>query len=326
MIVNVTQTTTWTTEHDILARVGNTPLLQARRVGRISPYVRVYAKAEWFNPGGSIKDRAALRIIEDAEQRGQLTPDKILIDATSGNTGIGYAWIAAVKGYRVTLVMPENVTEERKQILQAYGATLLFSPAEEGQDGAIRLVRHIVNQHPHRYFYADQYNNPANWRAHYETTGPEIWRQTHGQITHFVSVLGTTGTFVGVGRYLKHLNPQIRLIGVQPASDEDRVEGMKHLATSIVPGIWDPQLPDEIVYITAEEARAMARRLAREEGWFVGLSAAAAMAAALRVAEELCAGTVVTVLPDSGYKYLSLGIWEPPSPGPKALREQAQGT
>ncbi len=309
MIVDLINETTLKTEQDILAHVGHTPLLRVRRIGKFSPYVSVYAKAEWFNPGGSIKDRAALRIIEDAEQRGLLTPDKILIDATSGNTGIGYAWIAAVKGYRVTLVMPEDVTEERKQILRAYGATLHFSPADEGQDGAIRLVRDIIAQHPHRYFYADQYNNPANWRAHYETTGPEIWQQTQGSITHFVGVLGTTGTFVGVGRYLRTVHPQIRLIGVQPASAQDKVEGMKHLATAIVPGIWDPELPDDIVYVTSDEARTMARRLAREEGWFVGLSAAAAMTAALRVAETLCTGTVVTVLPDSGYKYLSLGIW-----------------
>ncbi len=297
-------------DDNILAQIGNTPLLRLRRLAPTNPRVAVYAKAEWFNPGGSIKDRPALRIIEDAERTGALTPEKTIIDATSGNTGIGYALVAAVKGYRVTLVMPANVSAERKQILRAYGAHIIESDPLEGQDGAIRLVREIVAREPEKYFYADQYNNPANWRAHYETTGPEIWHQTQGRITHFVAGLGTTGTFVGVGRFLKEMNPHIRLIGVQPADELQIIEGLKHLATSIVPGIWDASLADEIIFISADEAWHTARRLAREEGWFVGLSAGAAVAASLRIASMLDEGVVVTVLPDSGVKYLSLGVWE----------------
>ncbi len=292
----------------ILAQIGNTPLLRLQRLAPANPRVAVYAKAEWFNPGGSIKDRPALRIIEEGERSGALTPEKEIIDATSGNTGIGYALVAAAKGYRVTLVMPANVSLERKQILRAYGARIIESDPLEGQDGAIRLVRDIVAREPERYFYADQYNNPANWRAHYETTGPEIWTQTQGRITHFVAGLGTTGTFVGVGRFLKEMNPNVRLVGVQPANELQVIEGLKHLETSIVPGIWDATLADEIVFVEADEALNMARRLAREEGWFVGLSAGAAVAASLHLAETLDEGVIVTVLPDSGVKYLSLGL------------------
>lgn len=294
----------------ILAQVGNTPLLRLRRLAPANPRVQVYAKAEWFNPGGSIKDRPALYIIEEAERQGLLTPDKIIIDATSGNTGIGYALIAAAKGYRVTLVMPANVTEERKQLARAYGAEIIESDPLEGSDGAIRLVRELVAREPDRYFYADQYNNPANWRAHYETTGPEIWVQTQGKVTHFVAGLGTTGTFVGVGRFLREVNPSVQLVGVQPADELQVIEGLKHLPTSIVPGIWDPGLADEIMEVEAQEAWEMARRLAREEGWFVGLSAGANIVAALRVAERLEEGVIVTVLPDAGTKYISLGIWD----------------
>ncbi len=294
----------------ILGQIGNTPLLRLRKLAPVNPRVEVYAKAEWFNPGGSIKDRPALRIIEEAEQAGVLTPDKIIIDATSGNTGIGYALVGAAKGYQVTLVMPGNVTVERKRLARAYGAHIIESDPLEGADGAIRLVRELVARDPERYFYADQYNNPANWRAHYETTGPEIWAQTQGRITHFVAGLGTTGTFTGVGRFLKEMNPNITLVGIQPADELQVIEGLKHLKTSIVPGIWDPALPDQIVEVDTEDVWRMARRLAREEGWFVGLSAGAAILASLQVAAQLDEGLIVTVLPDSGAKYVSLGIWD----------------
>ncbi len=294
----------------ILGQIGNTPLLRLRRLAPANPRVEIYAKAEWFNPGGSIKDRPALRMIEEAERSGLLTPDKTIIDATSGNTGIGYALVGAAKGYRVTLVMPANVTAERKALARAYGATIIESDPLEGTDGAIRLVQEIVAREPDRYYYPDQYNNPANWRAHYETTGPEIWTQTGGRITHFVAGLGTTGTFVGVGRFLREMKPTVRLVGVQPADEIQIIEGLKHLETSIVPGIWDATLPDEIIRVEAYEAWDMARQLARVEGWFVGLSAGAAVAASLKLAERLDEGVIVTVLPDSGNKYVSLGIWD----------------
>ncbi len=294
----------------ILGQIGNTPLLRLQHLAPANSRVAIYAKAEWFNPGGSIKDRPALRIIEEGERTGLLTPDKIIIDATSGNTGIGYALVGAAKGYRVTLVMPANVTVERKRLARAYGAEIIESDPLEGADGAIRLVREQVARHPERYFYADQYNNPANWRAHYETTGPEIWTQTQGRVTHFVAGLGTTGTFIGVGRFLKEMNPDITLVGIQPHDELQVIEGLKHLDTSIVPGIWDPALPDRIIRVEAEDVWKMARRLAREEGWFVGLSAGAAVLASLRLAEELDEGVIVTVLPDSGAKYVSLGVWD----------------
>jgi cysteine synthase B len=297
----------------VLDQIGNTPLLDlealAQRAG-VSPQVGVYAKAEWFNPGGSVKDRAALRIIQAAEASGALTPDKILIDSSSGNTGIAYAMIGAVKGYRVHLVMPANVSAERKALARAYGATLVESDPLEGSDGAIELVRDIVNADPARYFYADQYNNPANWRVHYDTTGPEIWRQTHGQVTHFVAGLGTTGTFVGVGRFLKRMNPSVHLAGVQPEDELQVIEGLKHLETAIVPGIYDEALPDAQMVVGAEAAWEMTRRLARKGGLFVGLSAGAAVAAAFEVARALDRGLVVTLLPDGGSKYVSLGVFD----------------
>ncbi len=296
-------------QHHILGQIGNTPLLRLRRLAPDNPRIHIYAKAEWFNPGGSIKDRPALRIIEEAEQKGLLTPGKTIIDATSGNTGIGYALVGAAKGYPVTLVMPAGVTIERKRIVRAYGAKLIETPAEEGIDGAIRFVHQLVAREPYRYFHADQYNNPANWRAHYETTGPEIWTQTNGRITHFIAGLGTTGTMTGVGRFLKEMNPDVCLVGVQPVDGKQGIEGLKHLASSLVPGIWDPSLPDLIIHVAREDVWEMARRLSRVEGWFVGLSAAAAILAALRLADTLDEGTIVTILPDAGLKYVSLGIW-----------------
>jgi cysteine synthase B len=295
----------------ILAQIGNTPLLKLERVtAGLRPGVTVYVKAEWFNPGGSIKDRPALRMIEQAEWRGELTPAKTIIDATSGNTGIGYALVGAAKGYRVTLVMPANVTVERKQLARAYGAELIFSDPLEGSDGAIRLVRELVAAHPDRYYYPNQYDNDENWKAHYYGTAVEIWQQTRGRVTHFLAGIGTSGTFVGVSRRLKELNPAIRVYTVEPANELEVIEGLKHMATAIVPGIYDPGLKDGEFRVEAEAALAMARRLVREEGLFVGLSAGAAVHAALELARTLERGVVVTVLPDGGAKYISLGLFD----------------
>lgn len=297
----------------VLDQIGNTPLLDistfAHQLG-VGEQVGVYAKAEWYNPSGSVKARAALRIVEEAERNGKLTPEKILIDSSSGNTGIAFALIGALKGYTVNLVMPGNVSKERKALAKAYGATLIESDPLEGSDGAIRLVRALVAEHPECYFYANQYNNPANWRAHYEGTGPEIWRQTDGAITHFVAGLGTTGTFVGAGRYLKEQNPAIQLVALQPAEELAVIEGLKHLETAIVPKIWDASLVDRDLRLEPEAAWEMTRRLAREAGLFVGVSAGAAAAAAIQVAKELDTGVVVTLLPDDGSKYISLGIFD----------------
>ena len=301
---------------DVLSHIGNTPLLDltgfARDLG-VREGVGVYAKAEWFNPSGSIKARAALRIIEEAERTGELRPGKVLIDSSSGNTGIAYALIGAVKGYEVHLVMPANVSAERKALAHAYGAKLIESDPLEGSDGAIRMVRELVAQDPDRYFYANQYNNPANWLAHYETTGPEIWRQTQGKITHFVAGLGTTGTFMGTGRYLKQRNRAIRLIALQPEDELQVIEGLKYLPTAILPGIYDATLADRQLGIDAQATWEMTRRLARRAGLFTGLSAGAAMAGAVAVARELSAGVVVTLLPDDGSKYVSLGIFDDPA-------------
>ncbi len=298
---------------NVLARIGHTPLFRLARVVEGLPAgVELYVKAEWFNPGGSVKDRPALRMIEEAERDGRLTPDKIIIDSTSGNTGIAYALIGAVKGYRVELVMPANVSRERRQLARAYGARIIESDPLEGSDGAIRLVRKIVAEAPEKYFYPDQYNNPANWLAHYETTGPEIWEQTQGRITHFVAGVGTSGTLMGVGRRLREYNPRVQLIAVEPADEFQVIEGLKHMATAIVPGIYDPTLPDRTMRADADRALAMVQRLAREEGLFVGFSAAAAVDAALQIARELREGVVVALLPDSGVKYLSLGLFDEP--------------
>ena len=293
----------------ILEQIGNTPLLDlSDLVGQ--PGVQLFAKAEWFNPGGSVKDRAALRMIEDGERGRQLTPARILIDATSGNTGIGYAMIGAAKGYHVHLVMPANVSRERKALARAYGARIIESDPLEGSDGAIRLVQEIVAAEPDRYFYPDQYNNDANWRAHFDTTGPEILHQTGGRVTHFVAGLGTTGTFTGVGRRLKQHDPAIQLVALQPADELQVIEGLKHLPTSLVPGIYDADLADRQLPVEAEDAWEMTRRLAREHGLFVGFSSGAAVWGALQVAHGLEEGVVVTVLPDSGAKYVSLGLFE----------------
>ena len=247
----------------ILDRIGATPLLRIRIFERECPEVAIYAKAEFMNPGGSVKDRPALRMIEEAESSGRLTPDRIITDSTSGNTGIAYAMIGAAKGYRVRLVMPGNVSDERRELVNAYGAETVFSDPMEGSDGAIRTVRAMVAEDPNRYFMPDQYNNDANWRAHYDGTGAEIWEQTRGTVTHFVAGLGTSGTFVGAARRLKELNPGVRCISVQPSEPWHGLEGLKHMATSIVPGIYDPALADEDVGIDTEPAYAVARELAR---------------------------------------------------------------
>jgi cysteine synthase B len=298
-------------ESGILRQVGNTPLLRICSMAKeLAPSVALYTKAEWFNPGGSVKDRPALRIIQEAERSGALTPDKIIIDSTSGNTGIAYAMIGAGKGYRVTLVMPENVSEERKRIVRAYGAELILTDPLEGSDGALREVQCLVEENPAKYFYANQYNNDANWRAHYETTGPEIWRQTHGQVTHFVAGIGTSGTLMGTGRYLKERNPDVQIVAVEPADEMQVIEGLKFMETAIVPGIYDPTLPDRHLYVSADDAYAAVRRLAQREGMFVGFSSGAALHAALQVAGDLEEGVVVTLFPDGGNKYLSLNLWE----------------
>lgn len=307
------QTRTSTTPETLLAQVGNTPLLDltplAQTLG-VAPGVSLLAKAEWFNPSGSVKARAALRMVEEAERTGELTPGKILIDSSSGNTGIAFALIGAVKGITVQLVMPANVSAERKALARAYGATLIESDPLEGSDGAIRLVRQLVAADPTRYFYANQYNNPANWLAHYESTGPEIWQQTQGSITHFVAGLGTTGTFVGTGRYLKTQKPSIQLVALQPADELSVIEGLKYLETAITPDIYDPAVQDQDLRIDAEDAWQVTRLLAQKAGLFVGVSSGAAMAGALQVAKSLTQGVVVTLLPDDGSKYVSLGIFE----------------
>lgn len=295
---------------DLLQRIGNTPLLRLRRVTRGLPEgVEVCVKAEWFNPGGSVKDRPVLRMIEDAERAGLLTPDKVLLDSTSGNAGIAYAMIGAAKGYRVKLVMPANASEERKRMIRAYGAELVFSDPLEGSDGAILLARRIQEEDPDRYFKPDQYNNPSNWKAHYDTTGPEILAQTEGRITHFVGTLGTTGTVVGVGRRLREFNPEIQIVAVEPDSPLHGIEGLKHIASSIRPGIYDPSVHHRKLGVSTEAAYAMARRLAREEGMFVGASTGAAVWAALQVARELREGLVVALAPDGGDRYLSTALW-----------------
>lgn len=293
--------------------IGRTPLLDlsawARAQGA-APAVRLLAKAEWFNPGQSVKARAAWQIMADAAAAGALTRDKILIDSSSGNTAIAYAQIGAVKGWRVRLVMPANVSRERKALVRAYGAELLESDPLEGSDGAIRMARALVQAQPDAYYYADQYGNPSNWRAHYLHTGPEIWTQTQGRVSHFVCGLGTTGTFVGAGRYLRARNAAVRLISVQPADELAIIEGLKHLPSSIVPAIYDPSVADAEVTVDPETSRDMTRRLSREQGLFVGLSAGAAAAAALDVALALDQGTVVTLFPDDGSKYVSLGVFD----------------
>jgi S-sulfo-L-cysteine synthase (O-acetyl-L-serine-dependent) len=292
-------------------QIGNTPLLSLRRVTEdLPPGVEVLVKAEHLNPGGSVKDRPALAMILDGERSGRLYPGKIILDATSGNTGIAYAMIGAARGYPVTLCLPANASPERKRILTVHGATIIETDPLKGSDGAQVIARQMAEQDPTKYFYPDQYNNDANWRSHYETTGPEIWEQTGGRITHFVAGLGTCGTFTGVGRRLKEFNPNISVISMEPDSPIHGLEGLKHLPTSRMPGIYDPTLADEQVVVATEDAQAMTRRLAREEGLFVGVSAGANVVAALALAARLPAeSVVVTILCDGGERYLSEHFW-----------------
>ncbi len=295
--------------------VGNTPLLPLRRVAEdLSPRVQIYAKAEWFNPGGSIKDRPALNILHDALSRGLLKTGKRLLDSTSGNMGIAYATFGAAMGIPVTLTLPANASPERIKTLRALGAELILTDPTEGSDGAMLLARRMAAEYPERYYYADQYRNPANWRAHYHSTGPEIVQQTRGRVTHFVAGLGTTGTLMGVGRYLREYNPSIQILGVQPNAPFHGLEGLKHMPSAIRPEIFDPAFPDRIIEVDTESAYTMVRRLAREEGYFVGISSGAAALAALQLARELEEGLVVTVFPDAGYKYLSDDLWDKGQP------------
>ena len=296
----------------VLDLIGNTPLMRLKKFEAGHPGVELYGKAEWMNPGGSVKDRPAARMVLEGLRSGALRPGKILLDATSGNTGIAYAMIGAVRGFHVRLCVPSNVTLERKRLLHAYGADLVFTDPMEGSDGAIREARRLHERDPELYFYPDQYNNDGNWRAHYDTTGPEILAQTGGRVTHFVAGLGTSGTFMGVGRRFRETNPAIRLISVQPDSPLHGLEGLKHMETAMVPGIYDPALADEDLRVSTEDAYGVVRRLAVEEGLLVGISGGAALAACLRVAERIRQGVVVTVFPDSADKYLSERFWEAP--------------
>jgi cysteine synthase B len=293
----------------VIDLIGNTPLLRLSSFERGLRNVELYAKAEWRNPGGSVKDRPAARMILDAERSGALTRDKILLDATSGNTGIAYAMIGAARGYRVRLCVPENVTPERKRILKAFGAEVVFTNPMEGSDGAIITARRMYAENPELYFYPDQYNNPGNWRSHYDTTAPEIIEQTGGRLTHFVAGLGTSGTFVGAGRRLREFNPAIRLVSVQPDSPLHGLEGLKHMATAIVPGIYDAALADEDLGVSTEDAFDLTRQLARE-GVFVGISSGANLAGALHVARRVSDAVIVVIFCDGGEKYLSERFWD----------------
>jgi cysteine synthase B len=291
-------------------RVGNTPLLPLRRLASLPPGVQVYAKAEWFNPGGSVKDRPAVHILRSALAEGCLTGGRRLLDSTSGNMGIAYATFAAALDVPVTLAIPANASPERLKILRVLGAELVLTDPLEGSDGAIQVARQIAAEGPDLYYYADQYNNPANWQSHYQSTGPEILQQTGGRVTHFVAGLGTTGTLTGVARCLREYNPGICIVAAQPDAPFHGLEGLKHMPTAVKPGFYDPALPDRLLEVSTEEAYEMTLQLARREGLFAGLSSGAAAVAALRIARELEHGLVVTVFPDAGYKYLSEKLWE----------------
>ena len=290
--------------------IGHTPLVRLHRINADVPHVGLYAKAEWANPSGSVKARAASAMIRQAEESGELVPGKAILDASSGNTGIAYAMIGAARGYDVTICLPANADAVCQRTLRAYGAQLVLTDPMEGPDGAIRKARELHDEHPDGYAYLDQYNNPANWRAHYETTGMEVFEQTDGGITHFVAGLGTGGTFVGAGRRLRELNPDIELVSVQPDGPLHGLEGLKHMPSALVPGIYDEHLADANLPISTEDAYAMVRRLAREEGLLVGLSSGAALAGTLTVAERIGRGTIVTVFPDGGQRYLDASVWE----------------
>lgn len=302
----------------LLSSVGNTPLFKLERLAADLPGIEIYVKAEFMNPGGSVKDRPALNMILDGERTGKLTKDRILLDSTSGNTGIAYAMICAAKGYRVKLCLPSNASEERKRILKALGVDVVLTDPGEGSDGAIRRCREIYEANPDIYFYPDQYSNPANWKAHFETTGPELIRQTEGRITHFIAAMGTSGTFVGTSRRLKRDVPGIRCISAQPASGFHGLEGLKHMPTAIVPAIYDSSIADDNMWLDTEDSYTMVRRLAREEGLLVGISSGGNVVAARTLAKQLIAegktGVIVTVLCDGAAKYLSDPLWDQESP------------
>jgi cysteine synthase B len=298
----------------VLAQIGHTPLLRLKKVVADLPGIELYGKAEYFNPGGSVKDRPALNMILEGEHTGKLTPDRVILDSTSGNTGIAYAMVAAARGYKVKLCLPMNASPERKKILKAYGAELVLTDPGQGSDGAIRECRKIYEADPNRYYYPDQYNNPANWQAHFESTGLEILEQTDGRVTHFVAGLGTSGTFMGVTRRLKLELPRVQCFSMQPATGFHGLEGLKHMPTAIVPGIYDDTLADENFWIETEDAYKMVRRAAREEGVLVGISAGANLVAARKLGQRLAArgesAVIVTVLCDAADKYLSEHFWD----------------
>ncbi|MBI3996920.1 MAG: cysteine synthase family protein [Candidatus Omnitrophica bacterium] len=297
----------------LIELIGNTPLLSLPRIERGFPGVRLFAKAEWFNPGGSVKDRAATSIIADAEASGRLMPGRAILDASSGNTAVAYAMIAAAKGYHATLCVPKNANPQVLSLLRVYGAEVVLTDPLQGSDGAIREARRLATEDPAAFVYLDQYNNPANWQAHYRTTAAEIWKQTKGTVTHFVAGLGTTGTFTGTSRRLKELNPVVRTIAIQPDAPLHGLEGLKHLDSAIVPGIYDPAVPDETRFVSTEAAYAAVQRLIEEEGILVGPSGGAALAASLRLAEDLAsnetAAVIVMVFPDSGVRYVAEGLF-----------------
>ncbi len=301
----------------LLSQIGNTPLLFLPKLSDTCPGVQIFAKAEFMNPGGSVKDRAALSMILEGERTGRLTRNRIILDATSGNTGIAYAMIAAAKGYRTKLCLPQNASPERKRILKAYGAEIVFTDPAEGSDGAIRRCREIYEENPDLYFYPDQYNNPANWQAHYRTTAVEIMEQTRGQVTHFVAAMGTSGTCMGVTRRLREEIPYIKCYSVQPATGFHGLEGLKHMPTAIVPGIYDPDVPHGNLWVETEDAYRMVRRVAREEGILVGISSGANLDAALKLGIELSSkgeeAVIVTILCDNADKYLSEHFWDDPN-------------
>ena len=301
-----------TEKHSLESQIGNTPLIRLRSITKDLPHnIEIYAKAEFMNPGGSVKDRAALAMILAGEKSGELTRNKTILDATSGNTGIAYAMIGAARGYKVCLTLPANASAERKLILKIFGAEIIETDQMQGTDGAQIKAKELVAEFPDKYFYPDQYNNENNWRAHYDTTAPEIWEQTGGKITHFLAGLGTTGTFIGTARRLKEFNPQIQTISMQPDSPLHGLEGMKHLETAIVPGIYDSKVADKNVEVATEDAQEMTRKLAREEGLFVGISAGANVFAALRLARKLKErAVIVTILCDGGGKYLGEDFWD----------------
>ncbi len=306
----MTDTSSRAEELSIVDLIGNTPLLKLRRIGPGNPRVEIFAKAEWYNPGGSIKDRPALNMILEGERTGLLKRGKTILDATSGNTGIAYAMIGAACGYKVALCLPRNANDERKRLLQAFGAELILTDPRQSSDGAIIKARELYAAEPDKYFYPNQYDNPANWQAHYSTTGPEIWRQTRERITHFVAGLGTSGTFMGVGRFMRTVAPHVKLHSMQPDSPFHGIEGLKHMETAIVPAIYDRDLADGTLEVGTEDSHDMVKRLAREEGILVGISSAANLIASLKLAESLDEGVIVTIFCDNGDRYLTERFWE----------------